>query len=117
LNENELKNIFSIAFLEFDSGMSESFAAIDRMINSVILNDEIFDINYINDKEVLKKTDDNVCLLRKDTPEIYYIGIANLAKDKAADPYVCDWRAPVSGLLQKGKLHCGTAGNSLKLII
>lgn len=72
MNENELKNIFSIAFLEFDSGMSESFAAIDRMINSVILNDEIFDINYINDKEVLKKTDDNVCLLRKDMPEIYY---------------------------------------------
>ena len=34
----------------------------------------------------------------EDTPEIYYIGIANLAKDKAADPYVCDWRAPVSGL-------------------
>lgn len=31
-------------------------------------------------------------------PERYYIGIANLAKGRAADPYVFDWRAPVAGL-------------------
>lgn len=38
------------------------------------------------------------CYEGEDTPETYYIGIANLAKGRAADPYVFDWRAPVSGL-------------------
>ncbi len=38
------------------------------------------------------------CYEGEDTPETYYIGIANLAKGRAQDPYVCDWRAPVSGL-------------------
>lgn len=38
------------------------------------------------------------CYEGEDTPETYYIGIGNLAKGRAADPYVFDWRAPVSGL-------------------
>ncbi len=31
-------------------------------------------------------------------PEHYYIGIANLSEGRAKDPYVFDWRAPVSSL-------------------
>lgn len=38
------------------------------------------------------------CYEGEEEPETYYIGIANLAKGRAADPYVFDWRAPVSGL-------------------
>lgn len=38
------------------------------------------------------------CYEGEDEPETYYIGIANLAKKRAENPYVFDWRAPVSGL-------------------
>ena len=38
------------------------------------------------------------CYEGEGEPEQYYIGIGNLAKGRAADPYVFDWRAPVSGL-------------------
>ena len=38
------------------------------------------------------------CYEGEEEPETYYIGIGNLAKGRAADPYVFDWRAPVSGL-------------------
>ncbi|MCM1256341.1 MAG: AAA family ATPase [Roseburia sp.] len=38
------------------------------------------------------------CYEGEEEPEQYYIGIANLAKGRAKDPYVFDWRAPVSGL-------------------
>ncbi|MDE6905039.1 MAG: AAA family ATPase [Lachnospiraceae bacterium] len=38
------------------------------------------------------------CYEGEDTPEVYYIGIANLARGRADNPYVFDWRAPVSGL-------------------
>lgn len=38
------------------------------------------------------------CYEGEDTPEQYYIGIGNLAKGRADNPYVFDWRAPVSGL-------------------
>ncbi len=38
------------------------------------------------------------CYEGEDTPEVYYIGIGNLAKGRAADPYVFDWRAPVASL-------------------
>ncbi|MBO5373599.1 MAG: AAA family ATPase [Lachnospiraceae bacterium] len=38
------------------------------------------------------------CYEDEDEPETYYIGIANLAKGRAANPYVFDWRAPVSSL-------------------
>lgn len=34
----------------------------------------------------------------EDEPEIYYIGIASLARGRAEHPCVFDWRAPVSGL-------------------
>lgn len=34
----------------------------------------------------------------EEKPETYYIGIGNLAKNRAENPYVFDWRAPVSGL-------------------
>lgn len=46
------------------------------------------------------------CYEGEDASEVYYIGIGNLAKSRAADPYVFDWRAPVSGLFydyDKGK--------------
>lgn len=38
------------------------------------------------------------CYEGEEESESYYIGIANLAKGRARDPYVFDWRAPVSGL-------------------
>lgn len=38
------------------------------------------------------------CYEQEEEPETYYIGIGNLAKGRAQDPYVFDWRAPVSGL-------------------
>lgn len=38
------------------------------------------------------------CYGGEDEPERYYIGIGNLAKGRAEQPYVFDWRAPVSGL-------------------
>lgn len=38
------------------------------------------------------------CYEGEDKPERYYIGIGNLAGGRAQDPYVYDWRAPVSGL-------------------
>ncbi len=38
------------------------------------------------------------CYEGEDEPEVYYIGIGNLAKEKAALPIVYDWRAPVSSL-------------------
>lgn len=38
------------------------------------------------------------CYEGEDEPETYYIGIGNLAKGRAKEPYVFDWRAPVSGL-------------------
>lgn len=38
------------------------------------------------------------CYEGEEESEQYYIGIGNLAKGRAADPYVFDWRAPVSGL-------------------
>lgn len=38
------------------------------------------------------------CYEGEDAPETYYIGIGNLSKGRASDPYVFDWRAPVSGL-------------------
>lgn len=38
------------------------------------------------------------CYEGEEESEQYYIGIANLAKGRARDPYVFDWRAPVSGL-------------------
>lgn len=38
------------------------------------------------------------CYEGEEESESYYIGIANLAKGRAGEPYVFDWRAPVSGL-------------------
>ncbi len=38
------------------------------------------------------------CYEGESEPETYYIGIGNLARGRAKDPYVFDWRAPVSGL-------------------
>lgn len=38
------------------------------------------------------------CYEGEEEPEIYYIGVGNLAKEHAAQPLVFDWRAPVSGL-------------------
>lgn len=38
------------------------------------------------------------CYEGDEEPEIYYIGIGNLAKERAAQPLIFDWRAPVSGL-------------------
>ena len=38
------------------------------------------------------------CYEGEQDAETYYIGIGNLAKDRASNPYVCDWRAPVAGL-------------------
>lgn len=38
------------------------------------------------------------CYEGEEEPETCYIGIANLAKGRAKDPYVFDWRAPVSAL-------------------
>lgn len=38
------------------------------------------------------------CYEQEEEPEVYYIGIGNLAKGRAEEPYVFDWRAPVSGL-------------------
>ncbi|MDD3795932.1 MAG: AAA family ATPase, partial [Lachnospiraceae bacterium] len=38
------------------------------------------------------------CYEEEDEPETYYIGIGNLARERAAHPLVFDWRAPVSGL-------------------
>ena len=34
----------------------------------------------------------------EDEPEIFYIGIANLAEENGGLPLIYDWRAPVSGL-------------------
>lgn len=38
------------------------------------------------------------CYEGEEEAETYYIGIGNLAKSRARDPYVFDWRAPVSSL-------------------
>ena len=38
------------------------------------------------------------CYEGEEASEVYYIGIGNLARNRAEDPYVFDWRAPVSGL-------------------
>ncbi len=38
------------------------------------------------------------CYEGEEEPEVYYIGIANLSKGRSENPYVFDWRAPVSGL-------------------
>jgi len=38
------------------------------------------------------------CYAGEDISETYYIGIGNLAESRAKDPYVFDWRAPVSSL-------------------
>lgn len=38
------------------------------------------------------------CYEGEEEPETYYIGITNLAGGRAQEPYVFDWRAPVSGL-------------------
>lgn len=38
------------------------------------------------------------CYEDDEEPEVYYIGIGNLAKERAAQPLIFDWRAPVSGL-------------------
>lgn len=38
------------------------------------------------------------CYEQEEEPETYYIGIGNLAKGRAEEPYVFDWRAPVAGL-------------------
>lgn len=38
------------------------------------------------------------CYEGEEEPEVYYIGVGNLAKEHAAQPLVFDWRAPVSGL-------------------
>lgn len=38
------------------------------------------------------------CYEGESASEIYYIGIGNLARNRAENPYVFDWRAPVSGL-------------------
>ena len=34
----------------------------------------------------------------EEEPETYYIGIGDFSPSKAAEPLVCDWRAPISGL-------------------
>ena len=38
------------------------------------------------------------CYEGEDKPEIFYIGIANLAEENGGLPLIYDWRAPVSGL-------------------
>ena len=38
------------------------------------------------------------CYESDDEPEIFYIGIANLAEENGGLPLIYDWRAPVSGL-------------------
>ena len=38
------------------------------------------------------------CYVGDDEPEIFYIGIANLAEENGGLPLIYDWRAPVSGL-------------------
>lgn len=38
------------------------------------------------------------CYKGDDEPEIFYIGIANLAEENGGLPLIYDWRAPVSGL-------------------
>ena len=38
------------------------------------------------------------CYEGDDEPEIFYIGIANLAEENGGLPLIYDWRAPVSGL-------------------
>ena len=38
------------------------------------------------------------CYEGEDEPEIFYIGIANLAEENGGLPLIYDWRAPVSGL-------------------
>jgi DNA helicase-2/ATP-dependent DNA helicase PcrA len=53
----------------------------------------------------------------EDEPEIYYIGIANLASGRAAVPLVFDWRAPVSGLFydyDKGPGEFAAPSGSMK---
>ena len=39
------------------------------------------------------------CYEGEDDPEIFYIGIANLAEENGGLPLIYDWRAPVSGLV------------------
>lgn len=38
------------------------------------------------------------CYEGEDEPEVFYIGIANLAEENGGLPLIYDWRAPVSGL-------------------
>ena len=40
----------------------------------------------------------DLCYEGDDEPEIFYIGIANLAEENGGLPLIYDWRAPVSGL-------------------
>ncbi|MDO4515310.1 MAG: AAA family ATPase, partial [Lachnospiraceae bacterium] len=60
---------------------------------------------YEKERKRLHKMQDNpyfgrvdFCYEGEEEPETYYIGIGNLAGERAETPVVYDWRAPVSGL-------------------
>lgn len=57
------------------------------------------------------------CYDGEDASEVYYIGIGNLAKNRAEHPCVFDWRAPVSGLFydyDKGRAQFEAPAGILK---
>ncbi|MDO5540858.1 MAG: AAA family ATPase [Eubacteriales bacterium] len=60
---------------------------------------------YVKDKARYEKMLDapyfgrvDFCYEDEQEAETYYIGVGNLARERAAQPIVFDWRAPVSGL-------------------
>lgn len=87
-------------YAEFDEYGYELFDNNHAMQSSVMHKAE-----YIKDRHRYEKMADSpyfgrvdFCYEGEEESEIYYIGLANLARGRAVDPYVYDWRAPVGGL-------------------
>lgn len=78
----------------------------ERYDNTTALNNRVHEQqDYRKEKFRYERMQDapyfgrvDFCYEGEEEAETYYIGIANLAQGRAREPYVFDWRAPVSGL-------------------
>lgn len=95
-NNHEIKELFEYIHDQNLDGMEllQSFNSIGHLENIVGENNkEITFYNKILKKPFFARLDIN----NKDTVSTYYIGLKNILKD--FQPFVLDWRAPVSSLL------------------
>ena len=87
-------------YTEMDQYGYENFDNQQALLNEINASNEKIELRRrfrkMMDSPFFGRVD--FCYEGEDEPEIFYIGIANLAEENGGLPLIYDWRAPVSGL-------------------